>query len=180
MEMAVELRAMRAEDLAAILAIAASSPEAPRWGKAEYGAYLDPEPKPPLLRVAVVAEAGGRVTGLAAATLLLDGQENRCELDTIAVDPADRRRGIGAALLEAVMAWAAQNGARRMGLEVRASNAPAAMLYRRMGFAEEGRRRGYYTGPEEDALVLGRVITPVSQGGPISTEKEVEGGASRC
>jgi [ribosomal protein S18]-alanine N-acetyltransferase len=178
--MAVEFRAMRAEDLAAILAIAAISPEAPRWGKAEYGAYLDPKPKPPLLRIAVVAEADRRIAGFAAATLLRDGQENRCELDTMAVASADRRRGIGAALLEAVMAWAAARGARRMGLEVRASNTTAMMLYRRMGFAEEGRRRGYYAEPEEDALVLGRVITPVSPGGAISTEKEVEGGESQC
>jgi [ribosomal protein S18]-alanine N-acetyltransferase len=178
--MAMLVRAMRGEELAAVLGIAAASPEAPRWEPANYGVYLNAEQHPPLLRMAVVADADGRVVGFAAATLLLDGAENRCELDTMAVDPASRRRGVGTALLEAVMTWAAERGARRMGLELRASNAAAWMLYRRMGFAEEGRRARYYADPEEDALLLGRVVTPVSPTGSISTEKEVEGGASRC
>jgi [ribosomal protein S18]-alanine N-acetyltransferase len=177
---AATIRPMRAEDLGAVLAIAASSPEAPQWGSAAYQAYLGPEPKPPLLRMAVVAEADGRVAGFAAATLLLDGEENRSELDTMAVDARARRRGMGRALLEAMVAWAAGRGAQRMGLEVRTSNAAALMLYRRLGFAEEGRRAGYYSDPAEDALVLSALVTTVSSSTRISTEKEVEGGASRC
>lgn len=171
---------MLAEDLASVLAVARSSPEAPRWRDGDYRTYLDPEPKPPLLRLALVAEADGRVSGFAAATLLLDGAENRCELDMMAVDPAARRQGVGRALLGAVLAWGADHGARRMGLEVRASNAAARMLYQRMGFGEEGRRAGYYRNPEEDALLLGRVVTPVSSDMSISTDKEVEGRASQC
>jgi [ribosomal protein S18]-alanine N-acetyltransferase len=178
--MTTTIRPMRAEDLGAVLAIAAASPEAPRWREADYGAYLEPEPHPPRLRMAMVAEAGMRVAGFASATLLLDGVENRCEVDTMAVDPGVRQQGVGAALLEAVMAWAADRGARRLGLEVRASNAAALMLYRRRGFAEEGWRRGYFADPEEDALVLGRPVTAVSPRGSISTEKEVEGGDSQC
>lgn len=175
-----QTRPMQPEDLGAVWAIAVASPEAPRWGSAAYEEYLGPEPKPPLLRMAVVAELDGRIAGFAAATLLLDGVENRCELDTMAVDPAARRRGLGQALLEAVLAWAAERGARRVGLEVRASNAAALGLYRRMGFAEEGRRVGYYADPPEDALVLARPVTRVSPGGSISTEKAVEGPASQC
>jgi [ribosomal protein S18]-alanine N-acetyltransferase len=158
-------RRMLPEDLGAVLAIAGASPEAPRWREAEFRAYLEPGPPGPLLRMALVAEAEGRVAGFAAATLLLDGTENRCELDTMAVDPGARRRGVGTALLERVLAWAAENGARRMGLEVRASNAAALMLYRRKGFAEEGRRRGYYLNPREDALVLGTSVTEVLRKG---------------
>jgi [ribosomal protein S18]-alanine N-acetyltransferase len=172
-------RPMRSEDLSAVLAIAAASPEAPGWNATDYAAYLHPT-QSPLLRMAVVGEADGRVAGFAAATLLLDGTENRCELDTMAVDPGARRRGMGEALLRAVQAWAARHGARRMGLEVRAANAAALGLYRRLGFAEEGRRARYYADPEEDAMVLGREVTEVSREGGISTEKEVEGGASRC
>ena len=67
-----------------------------------------------------------------------------------------------------------------MGLEVRDSNAAARMLYRQLGFAEEGRRSAYYRDPEEDALLLGRVVTAVSAQGSISTDKEVEGPASQC
>jgi [ribosomal protein S18]-alanine N-acetyltransferase len=178
--MSIRARAMQPGDLGAVLAIAAAAPEAPQWRDAEYGAYLEGDGRDPLLRVAVVAEADGRVAGFAAATLLVDGTENRCELDTMAVDPGARRRGMGRALLEAVLAWAAERGARRMGLEVRRSNAAALALYGRMGFAVEGRRAGYYADPVEDALVLGRGVTVVSGGEGISTDKEVEGDASRC
>ena len=54
------------------------------------------------------------------------------------------------------MAAAAQEGARRATLEVRASNTPALQLYERMGFAVRGKRPGYYTNPSEDALILWR------------------------
>jgi [ribosomal protein S18]-alanine N-acetyltransferase len=178
--MAATARPMRAGDLKAVLAIAAASPEAPRWREVDYGVYIEPEQRPPLRRIAVVAEVDARVAGFAAATLLLDGTENRCDLDTMAVDPRARRRGVGTALLQAILAWAAKRGARRIGLEVRASNAAALGLYRRMGFAEEGRRRGYYGDPVEDALVLGRAVTSVSSTGVISTDKEVEGSRSQC
>jgi [ribosomal protein S18]-alanine N-acetyltransferase len=178
--MAATARPMRAGDLKASLAIAAASPEAPHWQEADYRAYLEAEQRPPLLRIAVVVEVDGRVAGFAAATLLLDGTENRCELDTMAVDARARRRGVGTALLQAILDWAAEQGARRIGLEVRASNAAALGLYRRMGIAEEGRRRGYYGDPVEDALVLGRAVTSVSSTGVISTDKEVEGSRSQC
>jgi [ribosomal protein S18]-alanine N-acetyltransferase len=177
---AAMIRPMRAGDVNAARGIAAAAQEAPHWGEAEYLAYLTAGENPQLVRTAFVAEAEGRVAGFAAATLLLDGVENRCELDTMAVDPGLRRRGLGRALLEAVLGWAMQGGALRMGLEVRASNAAALALYRRMGFAEESRRVGYYRDPVEDALVLTRVVTRVSSAGSISTDKDVEGRASQC
>ena len=39
-------------------------------------------------------------------------------------------------------------------LEVRSSNEAALELYRALGFAESGRRKGYYADPPEDALVF--------------------------
>jgi ribosomal-protein-alanine N-acetyltransferase len=49
---------------------------------------------------------------------------------------------------------------RRLFLEVAVDNAPAIGLYRAFGFTEEGRRRGYYQGPNGavDALILGRDV----------------------
>jgi [ribosomal protein S18]-alanine N-acetyltransferase len=155
------IRLMQPNDLKAVMAIAAASPEAPGWQESDYTAYLGPA-QPPLLRMALVAEAGGRVLGFAAASLLLDGTGNRCELDTVAVDPGSRRAGVGSALLEAVIGWAGGHGACRLTLEVRAGNAAAICLYRRLGFAEEGRRARYYAQPVEDALLLGRKVTAVS------------------
>ncbi len=50
-----------------------------------------------------------------------------------------RRRGIGAALLEAAFAWAVGAGVRKLLLSVYPSNVAAMALYRGFGFVEEGR-----------------------------------------
>jgi ribosomal-protein-alanine N-acetyltransferase len=42
-----------------------------------------------------------------------------------------------------------------MELEVRISNRAAIALYERAGFVQDGRRRGYYRDPEEDAVLMG-------------------------
>jgi [ribosomal protein S18]-alanine N-acetyltransferase len=154
------IRPLQSGDLDVVLAIAAAFSEAPRWPRSAWPAYLaSADPKESLLRAAFVAADGSAVLGFAAATLLLDGQENRAELDSMAVHPSARRRGLGTSLLRAVVAWAVENGARRLSLEVRASNAPALQLYARFGFLPEGRRPGYYTDPEDDALLLGMAVT---------------------
>jgi [ribosomal protein S18]-alanine N-acetyltransferase len=170
-----EIRKMSAADLDSVLAIAAESPEAPAWKPTGYHAYLMPAPQPPLLRAAFVAVLGEQILGFAAATLLLDQQENRCELDSIAVQPAARRQGLGVALLNAVLDWAASQGAHHLGLEVRSGNAAAIRLYQRLGFRTEGIRPGYYTHPQEDALLLGIPVTVVPKAFPFSTDKDVEG-----
>lgn len=83
------------------------------------------------------------------------------EILTLAVAPAARRRGHGAALLAGAMAGAAARGAEAMFLEVSDRNAPARALYAAAGFAEVGRRRRYY--PDgADALVLKRDLSPSS------------------
>lgn len=173
------IRRMTGADLDAVLATAASSPEAPNWKPSGYHAYLAPNPHPPLLRAAFVADAGQQtgepILGFAAATLLLDQQENRCELDSIAVHPAARRHGVGSALLRAVLDWAAQQGANQLALEVRAGNAAAIRLYQRLGLQIEGVRPRYYTHPEEDAVLLGIPVTPVWKAFSFSTDKDVEG-----
>ncbi|HEY1808672.1 MAG TPA: GNAT family N-acetyltransferase [Acidobacteriaceae bacterium] len=182
--MTCTVRPLAAADLDAVLAIAAASPQAPIWRRTDYGPFVAGEPRenPNLVRAGWVAQAisDGTVTGFACATLLLDGQENRAELDTLAVLPAARRQGIGRALLHAVLGWAAAEGARQVSLEVRASNTAALGLYARFGFSTEGRRRGYYTDPDEDALMLGRKVTQGSPFGCFSTENAVEGGRPQC
>jgi ribosomal protein S18 acetylase RimI-like enzyme len=56
------------------------------------------------------------------------------------VAPEARRTGAGAALLEAVIAWAADRGAQMLTTSVAEGNAAAAALYTRAGFADTGRR----------------------------------------
>ncbi|WP_149538407.1 GNAT family N-acetyltransferase [Siccirubricoccus phaeus] len=77
------------------------------------------------------------------------------EILTLAVAPAARRRGCGAALLGAALGLAA--GAAAMFLEVAESNPAARALYAAAGFVEVGRRRRYYA-DGGDALVLRRAL----------------------
>jgi len=63
---------------------------------------------------------------------------------------------VGSALLTRVLREGAALGAKRATLEVRRSNQEARALYERFGFAVAAVRRGYYTSPAEDALVLWR------------------------
>ena len=67
-----------------------------------------------------------------------------------------QRQGLGALFTRFLVRLASDYGAGRMFLEVRPSNAPARALYEREGFAEIGRRRGYYPagGEREDAIVM--------------------------
>ena len=81
---------------------------------------------------------------------------NELHINTVAVAPAARRRGLATVLLKHVMAEAAARAVTRATLEVRASNNAALKLYEALGFRVTARRSGYYSQPEEDALILWR------------------------
>jgi [ribosomal protein S18]-alanine N-acetyltransferase len=81
------------------------------------------------------------------------------EMLTIAVAPALRRKGVGAALLTRHLATLAAEGAKSLSLEVESNNRAALALYRRFGFHEVGEREAYYRkaeGMRASALVLRR------------------------
>jgi [ribosomal protein S18]-alanine N-acetyltransferase len=75
------------------------------------------------------------------------------EVHTLAVDPAHQRRGIGRALLRAILDHA--EGA-TVFLEVRTDNDSAIRLYRSEGFDVIGIRRGYYRPSGADAFTMRR------------------------
>lgn len=75
-------------------------------------------------------------------------------IDNIAVLPAMRQRGIGTIIVESLINFTETHNGIFVSLEVRESNAPAIALYTKLGFQENGRRRGFYTKPPEDALIL--------------------------
>ncbi len=91
-----------------------------------------------------------RLAGFIASRLVAD----ELHVNNIAVRPAYRRSGLGGALLYAVMREGLRLGARAAVLEVRASNHAAQSLYEQYGFRIAGRRKGYYSEPPEDALVM--------------------------
>ncbi len=72
----------------------------------------------------------------------------------IAVDPARRRQGIALDMMERVLAQARADSIEECFLEVRETNFPAQALYERLGFKRIGKRKGYYTETNEDAIVM--------------------------
>ena len=62
----------------------------------------------------------------------------------VATHPDRRRRGVGRALMSAIVERARSEKARLMLLEVRRSNSAAINLYRSQGFSAIGVRRAYY------------------------------------
>lgn len=132
----------RAERLAALHAEAFAAPDTP-WGAAAFADLL--------------AQAGVFVVERDEGFILLRAVADEAEVLTLAVRPAARRRGLGATLVGEGAVAAAARGASRIFLEVAEDNAAARALYARAGFAEAGRRRGYYAGVDgarRDALVL--------------------------
>jgi ribosomal-protein-alanine N-acetyltransferase len=72
----------------------------------------------------------------------------------LAVDPAERRRGVARALVGYALRLGYERGATRTLLEVRASNEAARSLYERFGFRRVARRANYYSNPTEDAILM--------------------------
>jgi ribosomal-protein-alanine N-acetyltransferase len=101
-------------------------------------------------RAYVVARIGDRVVGFAGVLMIADDGH----IATIAVDPTERRAGVGRALLLVLVEEALALGARQLTLEVRVSNVAAQELYRSFGFAPAGARKAYYADNGEDALVM--------------------------
>ncbi|QOX79339.1 ribosomal protein S18-alanine N-acetyltransferase [Trichlorobacter lovleyi] len=139
----IRIRPMAESDLDLVLRIEQTCfPRA--WTRAHFHAEIGSERATP-----VVAELDGRVAGYLCLTVLLD----EAEILDLAVDPACRRSGIGAALLVWACDEAVRQGATLLRLEVRATSAPAIALYERFGFVRNGVRKAYYE-QGVDALLM--------------------------
>jgi [ribosomal protein S18]-alanine N-acetyltransferase len=102
-----------------------------------------------LARVGEPVQTAGFILGQIAA--------DEAEILTLGVCRDRQRHGIGRRLVEALGRAAKKSEARRLFLDVAASNVAALALYKAIGFAEVGRRKGYYAeagAPAQDALTL--------------------------
>ncbi|WP_253446198.1 GNAT family N-acetyltransferase [Halomonas sp. Y3] len=110
-------------------------------------------------------EQGGLVGYAVAARLPFEA-----ELQALLVSEVRRGQGLALKLLAAVVDQARGWGSERLLLEVRAGNAAAIALYRRGGFQEDGRRRGYY--PPLPGTGQSPETTPPRQGGAAAGARE--------
>lgn len=99
-----------------------------------------------------VALEAGNVVGYAGLCVYPD----EAFVQTMAVAPDHQGRGLGARLLQTLLAEAGRRGRGTVSLEVRADNPVAQRLYARHGFRRAGVRRGYYAPSGVDAWVMTR------------------------
>ena len=146
--MTVRLRPMRSADLPAVLALEEELFAPDTWTAAMYRDELARTDT----RYYLVAEDDvGQVVGYAG----LIAYAEEAHVATIGVARSRQGQGIGAQLLDALLAEADRRSPVVL-LEVRADNEVAQGLYRRRGFTEVGRRRGYYQPSGADAVVMKR------------------------
>jgi ribosomal-protein-alanine N-acetyltransferase len=149
--MNVLIRRMQPADLDAVLSIAAELPQAPQWSRYQYESVL--ETAETGHRVALVAEvAPGEPAGFAVLSIL----PPEAELESIGVATQFQRLGVARTLLANIFSECLEHVCTELILEVRASNDAAQSLYRAAGFQFVGRRPGYYSFPQEDALLFRR------------------------
>ena len=96
-----------------------------------------------------VREENGLVGYVWVQTVLDEGY-----IGNVAVRRVSRRRGAGDRLLEALDDLAQDEKLRFLTLEVRAGNVPAVALYEKHGYCRTGLRKGYYSAPREDAVLM--------------------------
>jgi len=140
-------------DLSQIEAILERSPEAARWTARALREALEQDP----LHVLVCwqdEDIAGFISGRRV------GDEG--EILNLAVKPEMRRKGIGQALVEALLEIFAKDRVVQVFLEVRESNTAAIAFYEKMNFLLTGKRPAYYQNPVAAALILVRteVVSP--------------------
>ena len=92
--------------------------------------------------ITICAEIDGRVVGQSHLEVAKP-RRSHCASVGFGVHDAWQRRGVGSALMAAIIACADQSlGLRRLELQVFADNEAAIALYRKFGFVVEGRSRG--------------------------------------
>ena len=118
-----------------------------------------------------VAHDNGELIGFAGGMVV----DRDVQILDVAVDAAHRREGIARKLLSHVSYDAQMLGCTTASLEVEAGNEAAKALYASLGFAEAGRRRGYY-GPGNDAIVMTAplpLVLPMDAASPEPTAAAV-------
>jgi ribosomal-protein-alanine N-acetyltransferase len=128
---------MTMDDLPAIMEIERTTFPADAWSESMMRGELNDQPRTRHYVVACVGDTIVGYGGLAAAA-------DQADIQTIAVLAEHRRSGIGAALMDALLAEAARRGTEAVFLEVRSDNEPAQAMYDRFGFERLGVRHRYY------------------------------------
>ena len=140
----IAIREMEIDDLSQVMEIENATFAVP-WTEMGYFSFLMREDT-----LFLVAEEEGKILGYCGLLMVLD----EGDITNVAVEKSRRGQGIGEALVRELAARAARRGIALLHLEVRQSNQAARGLYRKLGFLEDGLRKGYYEEPREDAVLM--------------------------
>jgi ribosomal-protein-alanine N-acetyltransferase len=145
----LRIRNLTAADLDRVVPLEAGEPSA--WNNVDIRREIEQRHG---IQLVAVDEADGEIVGWCCSRSF----EAEAELLKIVVLGRRRRAGIASALMACLESRLSGAGVRTLFLEVRSHNYPALTLYRKRGFREVGRRRKYYSLPEDDALVLAKTL----------------------
>jgi RimJ/RimL family protein N-acetyltransferase len=167
--MSVHIRAAEPADAAEVAALAgavASEPEGWLLADARWRSVADERRYIRALRrhpdaALLVAEADGALVG--RLSIARDPHPSSAHVADLGlmVLASHRRRGIGAALLEAAEDWAHSAGVTKLELHVFPHNTPAIALYEKHGYEREGHRRDHYRRPDGelvDAVLMAKAL----------------------
>lgn len=139
-------REMLVEDLDQVVEIEKSLFSVP-WTKEGFFTFLIKEEN-----MFFVVEEKGKILGYCSMQTVLD----EGDILNVAVRRERQKEGIGYFLVDSMLMMAEARGIRTVHLEVREGNDTARRLYQRLGFAEDGLRKNYYTDPLENAVLMTR------------------------
>jgi ribosomal-protein-alanine N-acetyltransferase len=164
----ISIRRALMEDAAVVLGIERSCAEAPHWSEglwsqvfSQRSIYGMQRSLQGTQRICFVAEQAGAITGFIVTSMAgtVGVGIGVAEMESVAVRENARRRGVGRSLCVQAVLWAQTMGAQSMELEVRSASVAAIALYRSLGFVAQGRRRGYYSDPEDDAVLMALALS---------------------
>ena len=140
-----DIKEAKLTDVDAIMAIEKTGISHP-WDKESIESLINDDNK-----IALVAFADDEAAGYIGASYVLD----EAEIGNVCVKPELRGKGIGSALLKALIDTLEAKGVENIFLEVEDTNEPAISLYGKYGFMKYNMRKDYY-GPCRDALLFKR------------------------
>jgi ribosomal-protein-alanine N-acetyltransferase len=131
----VEIRPFESRDLDRILEIERASFGPDAWDRELFLEYFRRCPE-----LFLVARHARRIGGY----IITCTGPKEAELVSIAVDPRDRLRGLGQAMLDETLTQLRSHRISTWWLMVATSNAPAIRFYERYGFVRKRRTKRYY------------------------------------
>lgn len=117
--------------------------------------------------VQLVARDGDRVIGWCDIIPGWQPGLQHCGVLGMGLLPTYRGQGLGRRLLSEALTQAHDQGLHRIELEARSDNLAALALYRKLGFADEGRKRDglYLDGDYHDTTQMGLLLSPAQSSG---------------